>query len=671
MAKTRLSSHPNRLRGLESLESRNLLATIVVTSLLDTGPGSLRQSLDIANTNGEADIILFDPSIAGGTIPLVQGELTITDDLAIVGTGETILGNDSARILEINNADGGPDISVEISDLRLTGGVSPLGGAIFNAENLTMNFVTVANGNSDRGGGIYNEGVAKINDSLIGNNQAMFQGGGIYNESDAVLVLQRSELSANQALLGGGVGNSGGIVEIHDSKFTQNSATGGIGRGGGVHSRGTNAIVLAIDSRFELNTATFGGAVNVESGQAEFIQVAVESNEASVGGGIANSGNFLLVDSAVVDNTARGDGTETGLGGGLASLGGSLIVRQNTVSSNRAAKGGGIYADGVSQPLTQVEYSTIAFNIGLGGGVHLEELAELSLYNSIVATNRTVAGGDSDLLDSSPLGAIAASFSLIGINVGTQLDEAPVPDINGNLIGGDTGVINPLLGGLALNGGQTLNHLPLPGSPAFNQGDPQPINLPLNDQRGSSRVEFSRVDMGSVESGKDCDCDDNGEYEHDDINLLQANIVNGTHLAACDLNEDGLTNMLDRDIWLEQAGIELLGAAFAQADANLDGAVDASDFNIWNANKFSSTSEFCSGDFNSDGVVDTSDFNIWNGLKFMPRPAANPLVGLPEWNRDPITENLSQRRNRSDSSPERIAKSAIDRVFSEIDATMG
>ena len=44
--------------------------------------------------------------------------------------------------------------------------------------------------------------------------------------------------------------------------------------------------------------------------------------------------------------------------------------------------------------------------------------------------------------------------------------------------------------------------------------------------------------------------------------------------------------------------------------------VDASDFNVWNGSKFTSTSNWTSGDFNSDGVVDASDFNVWNGNKF-------------------------------------------------------
>jgi hypothetical protein len=61
-------------------------------------------------------------------------------------------------------------------------------------------------------------------------------------------------------------------------------------------------------------------------------------------------------------------------------------------------------------------------------------------------------------------------------------------------------------------------------------------------------------------------------------------------------------------------------------DANGDGFVDASDFNVWNANKFNSSTNWNTGDFNGDGVTDASDFNIWNGNKFT---SASMLVPEP------------------------------------------
>ena len=51
-------------------------------------------------------------------------------------------------------------------------------------------------------------------------------------------------------------------------------------------------------------------------------------------------------------------------------------------------------------------------------------------------------------------------------------------------------------------------------------------------------------------------------------------------------------------------------------DANLDGVVDVSDFNMVNANMYSTGKSWADGDFNGDRVVDVSDMNIWNAYKF-------------------------------------------------------
>ena len=88
--------------------------------------------------------------------------------------------------------------------------------------------------------------------------------------------------------------------------------------------------------------------------------------------------------------------------------------------------------------------------------------------------------------------------------------------------------------------------------------------------------------------------------------------------------------MADRDAWLAAAGAANLssGGSYLLGDANLDGAVDVSDFNLWNGHKFTNAAAWCRGDFNADGSVDVSDFNLWNGNKFTNADAAP--VAVPE-----------------------------------------
>jgi glucose/arabinose dehydrogenase len=118
----------------------------------------------------------------------------------------------------------------------------------------------------------------------------------------------------------------------------------------------------------------------------------------------------------------------------------------------------------------------------------------------------------------------------------------------------------------------------------------------------------------------DGDFNNDGLWNCLDIDQLTAAIAAQTHVPAFDLTGDALVDALDRDAWLVEAGANnpavTNGNPFRQADANLDGAVDGSDFGIWNSNKFTNSSAWCQGNFNSDAVVDGSDFGIWNSNKF-------------------------------------------------------
>ena len=95
-------------------------------------------------------------------------------------------------------------------------------------------------------------------------------------------------------------------------------------------------------------------------------------------------------------------------------------------------------------------------------------------------------------------------------------------------------------------------------------------------------------------------------------------IAAGTNTPLYDLNQDGDVNNLDLNDWLSQAGEVNLGPgkAYLPGDATLSGAVDGSDFGVWNMNKFQNIAAWCSGDFNASGAVDGSDFGIWNMNKF-------------------------------------------------------
>lgn len=85
----------------------------------------------------------------------------------------------------------------------------------------------------------------------------------------------------------------------------------------------------------------------------------------------------------------------------------------------------------------------------------------------------------------------------------TSLGYNLTSDNGGGVLTGAGDQINtdPMLGPLQHNGGPTVTHAPLTGSPAIDMGEPNFTPPPDYDQRGSgySRVVNSRLGIGAIE----------------------------------------------------------------------------------------------------------------------------------------------------------------------------
>ena len=122
------------------------------------------------------------------------------------------------------------------------------------------------------------------------------------------------------------------------------------------------------------------------------------------------------------------------------------------------------------------------------------------------------------------------------------------------------------------------------------------------------------------------DFDNDGSLGCHDVNSISTAVANRSGDLSFDVNGDQQIDKLDLDRWLVLAGRETLGEGrrFPVGDANLDGVTDVSDFNVWNSNRLTENSSWCSGDFNADGFVDVSDFNLWNSSQFVPPAGDSP-----------------------------------------------
>jgi len=415
---------------------------ILVTNTADSGAGSLRQAIIDANANSDSSAINFQLGLTG-TISLSTALPILSTSMAINGPGANVL------TVQRSTAGGTPQFSVflitqtvSISGLTISNGLaSPLVGG---------------------GGGIINRGTLTLLNVNVSANQTIngLPGGGIFNQGTLSIV--NGIISGNASSAsgdGGGIYNSGGTITMTDSTVSSNSSgsggsNNGGGNGGGIWN-GPFSVVSITYSVISGNRTGDGGG----------------SSNGGFGGGIYNIGTVTITNSTISGNQTGGPNSAPGGGGGISNPG-TLIVTNCTISGNQTGNGSG------------------AMNgYGTGGGIGSGGTA--SLRNTILANN-VVAGGAAgpDLFGTFN----SQDYNLIGNTSGATITGTTTHNITNT---------SANLGALANNGGPTLTHALLSGSPAIDAGNnssvtnPPFIGPPFTDQRG---VSFNRIADGDGNS---------------------------------------------------------------------------------------------------------------------------------------------------------------------------
>lgn len=433
--------------------------TRLVTTLTDSGGGSLRGALALAL---DSDRILFAP-VVRGKIRLTNGELVINKPLSIVGPGAAALaisGNTNSRVFHI-----GPQGNVDIYGLTITEGrVVAANGIGATASSLATP------GGTAVGGGVLNDGILRIFDSMIVSNSVEGGRGGNGHSTPFGPPAYNAEKGGGAA--GAGCYSSGlfGGLELHRCTLAGNRAVGGIGGvGSGLWTPGSSAS---------------GGGGQADGAGARAASASLESCTVAANLSTGGQGGIGTRYGSIAPYT-YGPGGPGGvaLGGGL---GGGLALINCSVSGNSVT--GGMGGTG-----------SVAGAIGgtAAGGVS-------AFGPALIVQSTIIAGNTGSATSPDVLGAVASQgWNLIGITDGSS--GWMLNDLLGNAVS----PLNPLLSACQDNGGPVWTMGPLAGSPARDAGN---SGLPT-DARGGPRI----VDFPNIPNAPGGDGSDIGALEVDSL----------------------------------------------------------------------------------------------------------------------------------------------------------
>lgn len=458
-----------------------------------------------------AGVLLVEPARAGGIVTSCT-ESSLRAALAGGGTvtfacdGTITLANTISNSLNTVLDGTGHEITI-------SGGSNVRVYYVATNVALTLTNLTIANGAAINGAGIFNDG------GIVTLENCRFL-------SNAVHGVAGADLSFNNIDGGGGFGGalfSVGLLRIHNSVFSQNSACGGKG--------GDNSQMIPWPSMMPVPGGSGGqacGAAICSWGQATIECSLLESNSAvggtggggkggwvagdipydggpggnggdANGGAIFNGGTVSLVNCTLVANSGAGSSGGNGGYAGTFWHNGVLIHGRGGVGGAGGNGFGGIWSSNAQCFCTNC---TVAYNAGACGTNGLSSPYWCGVGSSgcdpPYIPPRIAAGGFgvSGALAFNTIFAFNTPSNCSGTisDAGYNLSSDSSIALTGT---GSRTNINPLLGMLADNGGPTLTMALLPGSPAIDSGST--TGAPVTDQRGIPRPQGPGVDIGAFE----------------------------------------------------------------------------------------------------------------------------------------------------------------------------
>ena len=234
-------------------------ATFVGVSPAVAGAAAVSVSTEGAFTSawqasGTTEVVLS----ADVTLTCASGEPTRNSSTAIVvnGNGHTLTQTCPGDSALGQQGDG----TVTLTDITVTGGDGPDGGALDTTGNVVITRATLTGNNAASEGGAVHangSGVVDVTDSAISDNTSGNSGGGI--SAQGLITLTRSTVSGNTSGNNGGALRAYGGAAIIDSTVSGNTASSD----GGAVSGGPVSLVYATVTD---NTGAGGGNLELDDG---------------------------------------------------------------------------------------------------------------------------------------------------------------------------------------------------------------------------------------------------------------------------------------------------------------------------------------------------------------------------------------------------------------------
>ncbi len=252
--------------NIASTADDDLSMLTLVTTLADSGYGSLRQAIGNAVALPDEQTVTFAPELSGGIVRLTSGQIDISNsvgsvvvDASSLPEGITVSGEGAFRIAYV-----GESASVTFDSLVFT------------------------NGNTTESGGaaILNKGETTVRNSTFAGNSTTQHGGAIRNlDVQARLTLEHCTLTQNESA----------------------------GYGGAMESDGSQSFIVR-HCTVVSNTATGGGGCDIYfAGQVVLEHTIVAGNTGSSGPDILETSSSY----AAQGHNLIGDGTDSGLTDGV------------------------------------------------------------------------------------------------------------------------------------------------------------------------------------------------------------------------------------------------------------------------------------------------------------------------------------------------------------------